>query len=82
MKPSISQPSIHDFSPLQYVAKIAAQQKEIEDLRAGRLGPYVQALHPHTDLEKLPLHTLKALQTQLRQDLETVEKVSVVAVQG
>ncbi|XP_063886090.1 RING finger protein unkempt homolog isoform X1 [Scylla paramamosain] len=59
----------------EYVAKIAAQQKEIEDLRAGRLGPYVQALHPHTELEKLPLHTLKALQSQLRQDLDTVDKV-------
>lgn len=59
----------------EYVAKIAAQQKEIEDLHAGRLGPYVQALHPHTELEKLPLHTLKSLQTQLRQDLEAVEKV-------
>ncbi|XP_066981401.1 RING finger protein unkempt-like isoform X2 [Macrobrachium rosenbergii] len=61
-------------SRAKYVSKIAAQQKEMEDLRAGRLGPYVQALHPHTDLEKLPLHTLKAIQTQLRQDLETIEK--------
>nr|XP_045594517.1 RING finger protein unkempt-like isoform X2 [Procambarus clarkii] len=59
----------------KFVGKIAAQQKEMEELRAGRLGPYVQALHPHTDLEKLPLHTLKALQSQLRQDLESVEKV-------
>nr|XP_045594519.1 RING finger protein unkempt homolog isoform X4 [Procambarus clarkii] len=59
----------------EFVGKIAAQQKEMEELRAGRLGPYVQALHPHTDLEKLPLHTLKALQSQLRQDLESVEKV-------
>ena len=58
------------------MAKIAAQQKEIEDLRAGRLGPYVQALQPHTELEKLPLHTLKALQSQLRQDLDTIDKVS------
>ncbi|XP_068200333.1 RING finger protein unkempt-like isoform X3 [Palaemon carinicauda] len=61
-------------SRAKYVSKIAAQQKEMEDLRAGRLGPFVQALHPHTDLEKLPLHTLKAIQTQLRQDLETIEK--------
>ncbi|KAK7076833.1 hypothetical protein SK128_026989 [Halocaridina rubra] len=58
----------------KFVGKIAAQQKEMEDLRAGRLGPYVQVLHPHTDLEKLPLQTLKALQSQLRQDLETIEK--------
>ncbi|XP_042242474.1 RING finger protein unkempt homolog isoform X2 [Homarus americanus] len=60
---------------LQYVGKIAAQQKEMEELRSGRLGPYIQALHPHTDLEKLPLHTLKALQSQLQQDLESIEKV-------
>lgn len=60
--------------------KVAAQQKEIEELRAGRLGPYVQALHPQTDLEKLPLHTLKALQSQLRQDLESIEKVSTYTI--
>nr|XP_053654970.1 RING finger protein unkempt homolog isoform X2 [Cherax quadricarinatus] len=59
----------------EFASKITAQQKEMEELRAGRLGPYVQALHPHTDLEKLPLHTLKALQSQLRQDLDSIEKV-------
>lgn len=60
---------------VQFAVKIAAQQKEMEELKTGGLGPYVQALHPHSDLENLPLHTLKALQSQLRQDLESVEKV-------
>ncbi|XP_047498642.1 RING finger protein unkempt homolog isoform X2 [Penaeus chinensis] len=59
----------------EFAVKIAAQQKEMEELKTGGLGPYVQALHPHSDLENLPLHTLKALQSQLRQDLESVEKV-------
>ncbi|ROT76606.1 putative E3 ubiquitin-protein ligase UNKL isoform X4 [Penaeus vannamei] len=58
----------------EFAVKIAAQQKEMEELKTGGLGPYVQALHPHSDLENLPLHTLKALQSQLRQDLESVEK--------
>lgn len=63
----------------QFVVKVATQQKEMEELRAGRLGPYLRTLHSHTDLPALPLHTLKALQAQLRQDLDTVEKVRLNA---
>ena len=37
----------------------------------------MQTLSSHAELEKLPLHTLKALQTQLKQDLHVLEKVSV-----
>ncbi|KAK3860000.1 hypothetical protein Pcinc_029152 [Petrolisthes cinctipes] len=59
----------------EFVVKVATQQKEMEELRAGRLGPYLRTLHSHADLPTLPLHTLKAIQAQLRQDLETVEKV-------
>ena len=37
----------------------------------------MQTLSAQNELEKLPLHTLKALQTQLKQDLHTLEKVSL-----
>ncbi|XP_076039960.1 RING finger protein unk isoform X2 [Oratosquilla oratoria] len=58
------------------LAKLGTLQKELEDGRGGQIAPYIHALHPHVELDKLPLLTLKALQTQLRQDLENVEKVS------
>ena len=66
---------------LQLANKVSNQhQKELEDIRTGRarLGfSYMQTLSAQNELEKLPLHTLKALQTQLKQDLHTLEKVSL-----
>ncbi|KAL7635578.1 UNVERIFIED_CONTAM: hypothetical protein RMT77_014647 [Armadillidium vulgare] len=59
----------------ELASKCASQQKELDEIRAGRLGPFVQSLHPQVELGKLPLHTLKALQNQLKRDLMQVEKV-------
>ena len=54
---------------------MTSQQKELEELRSIRASGLVHSIHSQVELSKLPLHTLKTLQSQLKQDLLQVEKV-------
>ncbi|XP_049817864.1 putative E3 ubiquitin-protein ligase UNKL isoform X3 [Aethina tumida] len=47
-------------------------KQELENLQGG---PYIRSLHKLSELPKLSLGVLKSLQTQLRQDLEEIDKV-------
>lgn len=60
------------FQALEQVSKL---KHEIEHLRGG---PFIHCLQRVSDLETLPLPLLRQMQTQLRMDLETLDKVTIV----
>ena len=62
----------------QALEKVSKLKVEVEHLRGG---PFIHCLQRVSDLGTLPLPLLRQMQNQLRMDLETLDKVSVLCQQ-
>lgn len=63
-----------NFFRLQAVAQAKDLKKEVDLLQGS---PYLHGLRRSSELKNLSLSALKSLQSQLKKDLEEIEKVNI-----
>ena len=61
------------------MGKAIQLQRELEVMGGG---PYLHAIKRTSDLKALPINVLKALELQLKKDLEEIDKVIHVCLQA
>lgn len=60
------------------VNKVGQLRKELDNLSGG--GPYLHAVKRMAELKACPLGVVKAIEWQLRKDLQEVEKVRIESI--